>query len=428
MWINCPHCGFENKAKYRYCVRCNLPLQLRNPCGAIRSFLYPAIILGLVFLVIVYYVILGWWILLFTSFILLFFIELNRVNKRECMVDPQVQRIADEIAIKLRIPSVKVFVCENAGPFISGSVGNYCVVIPSKILSNKKALVGVLAHELSHIKNKDHIYLRIMIIEFLLSLGVIGWLIWDLCINLGFNMYGLVGYTIFGAYFVLMVYFLKRAYLAMELLADYTANSIGFKEELKTALGLFLISESSGIRIPLFKIHPTLRDRVNMIRGGVYAWNPIGGIIASLLAFLLITISLIAGILIWLLYDLSLKDTLSILMFFNTPILGLPFIYIYYVTADYICFADDPVVQNFLFNISKNIFIWMFILALFNIQSLGLYFISFNEFSYTLFTMGVGLPIIFHLLVILLTLTLFVALYIFFIGFFPILNFQISLF
>ncbi len=393
MILRCPHCGFENYSSYRYCVRCELPITIRNPSEHLK-YLRAAQLFVLIFYVLIYYLLFDFWGIIAPLIIvlILFFIPLNRVDRKKCFSDRGVDSIAKNLCDALGLPkNIRVLVCEKRGAFISGNIHNYFVVIPKAILNDETKLVGVLAHELSHIKNKDHIFLRILFTNFVLVCGLILWTAYKIALVISI-VPALIGYIFFGIIHILTLLSLKYSYISAEIFADYIVVKHGYINELKKAISEFLPTETHGFILPIFRVHPTLRDRINIIRGGVYSWIPLSRLIGFLLPFLIYILNLIFGLLLWLLIELALRSFLVVLMVQATFIFSIPCIYLFYLSNEYIYFTRDPAIKNFLYSFHNRIFIWLFMVLFSNIVSFGLYIQPTESLEFAILMMGYTLP------------------------------------
>ncbi|NQU75712.1 MAG: M48 family metallopeptidase [Planctomycetes bacterium] len=88
----------------------------------------------------------------------------RRLNRSD---DPQLQNVVEEIAIAGGIPPPKIYVIDDSAPnaFATGRNPKHAVVAITTGLRNKLTrdeLQGVMAHEISHIRNNDILFAMLM--------------------------------------------------------------------------------------------------------------------------------------------------------------------------------------------------------------------------------------------------------------------------
>lgn len=208
--------------------------------------------------------------------------------------------VTENLAITAGLPMPKLYVIDDPAPnaFATGRDEKHAVVCTTTgLLSmmNRKELEGVIAHELSHIKNKDMLFMTTVVI-LVGFLAIIADLSWRFSLfgggdREGNNQLTLI-FVIVGAIFVPLA--AKLIQLAISRKREYLADASGalltrYPEGLASALqkisaygkpmrkpshatAHLFIGDPFGTKVTnwrtrLFSTHPSVKDRVNALLG-----------------------------------------------------------------------------------------------------------------------------------------------------------------
>lgn len=201
-------------------------------------------------------------------------------------------KLVDEIAKQGKIPTPKVYLIKSpaANAFATGrNYNNSYVAFTEGILSllSEEELKGVIAHELSHIKNRDVLIATIAAviasaISYLAAIGRFGIIFGSRDNDSGnvFELLLLLILTPIIALFIQLAISRSREYLADESAAKILRNSKGLANALyklensdksgfhgsKAGASLFIVNPFSGQAfINLFSTHPPVKRRIEKL-------------------------------------------------------------------------------------------------------------------------------------------------------------------
>lgn len=230
-------------------------------------------------------------------------LRMSGANEIEESENPELFRLVKELSLKANLPMPKVYTMQDASPnaFATGrNSENSAVAFTTGILAllNKEELAGVIAHELSHIKNRDTLLMTVVaimasIIQFLgQSLYFMGGSNRDNeNSNPLFSIVGVIALTFLApiaATLVQMAISRKREFLADSSAAEIVGTPVGLADALKKIHGfpvgmnnlnpslahLFIDNpekETPTQHVPwyasLFMTHPPLEERLQNLLG-----------------------------------------------------------------------------------------------------------------------------------------------------------------
>lgn len=215
---------------------------------------------------------------------------------------PEVYRIVQNLAQRAQLPMPRLYLIDSASPnaFATGRDPHHAVVAVTEgilRMMNREELEGVIAHELSHVKNRD-ILIGSIAATLAGAIMMLGNMVrWGAMFGLGRNdreeggsgVLGLVLMAVLApiaALIIQMAISRSREYLADATGARISGNPLGLAQALeKLALGaeripfggrpetahMFIVNPlSGGSFLSWFSTHPPVEERVKRLRAMAY--------------------------------------------------------------------------------------------------------------------------------------------------------------
>ena len=181
-------------------------------------------------------------------------LSLTRASPIEKRDNPELYRIVENLCITAGLPLPKIYILNEAQPnaFATGRNANHAVVVVTKGLLEKlerTELEGIIAHELSHIGNKDMLLQTIIVV----LVGIVAMLS-DFFFRIGFRSQTRRRDSRDSSGTILMVFGILAAILA-PIAAQLIQLAISRKREfLADASGALLTRYPEGLALALEKI------------------------------------------------------------------------------------------------------------------------------------------------------------------------------